>query len=778
MRETRRWLLLLLGVAVLGIAAYLRLWQLGAVPAFFHFDEGNNGADALRVLAGEHALFFGANRGREGLIIYGVAGFTALLGRSMLAARLTGALASTLAVAAVFWLGTVIFGARENVPGTRKGNVPGTVGGVRPADVAVRPPDVLPTWRGPVIGAIGAGVMAASLGLTIIGRTGLRANFLPLLLPLAVGLLSGGVVRRSTWRLVGAGALTGLLAYTYISARFFPFLLLLFGASFLLPGVEGSIYKGTQRVNENVPGTGGNVPGTNSNVPGTRASLRAHLRGLVLYAGAAFLVALPMIVYFILHPQDFGNRSAEVWLFNSQLYDGNWLSTLLRNGWLQLSVLGWAGDPSWRSNYGELPLLHPVEAFFFWLGLGALLVHWRRAYSRLLLLWLLVLLAPAVFSYDLPRNTFRMLAMAPAIYLTLGYGAWTAGSWVARLAAQLVAARKGSSDGAAGGNGRAALPWLAPVLGLAAALLIGARAAWSADLLFNRWAHEVTANVAAPNVEWIDMIDAASAAPAGTAFVIPTSAVGEYATSSFEYLYQGAAPVHMLDSSQPDFTAQLYELLAADAAGPGLQAVVAADWDREAVADAPQRIPFLLHKYGQWQGTEERSYYRLDRYTNVDVGAPWQLYETLEARSAPLDGGITLTGSAAGVQGGAQIPLTPAQGGAPAALPAGEEPGWLVLRWQAEQAPKANYRLSLRLIDAAGSTAWQQDSALVDDLNRPTSQWQGGQVVESYHTLALPSDLPPGAYELRAIVYDEVTLTPIVQVGVWTPEITVAAIQK
>lgn len=711
MGSRRAWFALLAGLAILGVAAWLRLWQLGTVPAFFHFDEGNNGADALRVLAGEHALFFGANRGREGLIVYGVAAFTALLGRSMLAARLTGALASTLAVVALFWLGSILFAPRGDRTADDHGG-------------ATR-------WRGLAIGALGAGAMAASLGLAIVGRTGLRANFLPLLLPAAVALLWTGMGRsgnwQRNWRLAAAGVITGLLAYTYISARFFPFLLLLWGASFYLPGVEGG-----------------------------RPDLRVYARRLALYGGVSLVVALPMLVYFVQHPADFSGRSSEVWLFNSQLYDGNALSTLARNIWLQVSVLGFAGDPSWRSNYANLPLLHPAEAFFFWLGVLTLLVQWRKAYSRLLLLWLLVFLAPAVFSYDLPRNTFRMLAMAPAIYLTVGCGFWVAASALAQLGS-----RRSPRVGQA----------LLAVLVAAAAVLIGARAAYSGRLLFDHWAHEVETNVAAPNVEWVDLIETAAAASPDETFVVPTSQVGEYAMSSFSYLYQGQAPVHMLDSSAPDFAAQLYELLAADAASGGLSTVAAVDWEREAVADAPGRVPFLLNKYGQWQAEEERKYYTIDRYTNVDTSTPWTLYNALEPLTVTLDGGISLTGIAAGAQGGEQIATqTP--------LPAGAGPLWLTLRWQADQQPKANYRLSLRLFDNAGATVWQVDSSLVDDLNRPTGQWQPGQAAESYHTLTLPPDLPAGLYELRAIVYDETTLTPIVQVGVWTPEIGLAQVEK
>lgn len=701
-----RWVLALLALALLAIAGYLRLWQLGQVPGFFHFDEGNNAADALDVLAGKHAVFFPANRGREGLIIYGVAGFTALLGRSMLAARLTGALSSTLAVVAVFWLGSVIFGRLHGQYQQDRWS-----------------------WRGYAIGALGAGIMAVSLGLAILGRTGLRANFLPLMLPLAVGLLWTGVGGRSSWRLALAGFVTGMLAYTYISARLFPLFLLLFAVSFYLPGVEGY-----------------------------RPDWRAYWRGLALYGGVALVTALPMLVHYVQHPGDFSSRSVEVWLFNSQLYDGNPISTLIHNIWLQLSVLGFAGDPSWRSNYAELPLLNPLEALFFWLGAGALLAHWRRAYSRLLLLWLAVFLVPAVLSYDLPRNTFRMLAMAPAISLTLGYGLWLAASWLAGLADRR--------------SSHASRAVLAALLALAV-LSVVARGVVSADLLFNRWSHEVEANVAAPNVEWIDMQELAAREPVGVAYVVPISEVGEYATSSFHYLYQGDTPVHMLDSSKPDFVGQLYQALVDDGRTQPLKSVAAVDWDREAVADAPQRIPFLLNKYGRWLANEQRKYYRIDRYGELNTTRPWQLYKELESLQITLDGGISLTGIAAGKHSGEQVTTQ-----AGAAFKPGSEPGWLVLRWQADQPPKGNYRLSLRLIDSMGASAWQQDSSLVDDLNQPTGKWQQGQVAESYHTLALPGDLPAGDYRLQAIVYDETTLTPIVQVGIWTPEIALAKVEQ
>ena len=136
--------------------------------------------DALRVLQGEHAVFFPENNGREGLIVYTIALAISFLGRTMLALRLPTALASAGTVFVVFWLGRLLFGRDES-------------GRVTP-------------WRGLLVGGIGAGLLAVSLGQTIIGRAALRANFLPLFLCLCLALLwwgwegrSGGAGRGVHW---------------------------------------------------------------------------------------------------------------------------------------------------------------------------------------------------------------------------------------------------------------------------------------------------------------------------------------------------------------------------------------------------------------------------------------------------------------------------------------------------------------------------------------------------------------------------------------------------
>ena len=73
----------------------LRLHRLSELPPGISFDEGTNGVDALRVLQGEHAVFYPeTGGGRETLGFYAIALSTFFLGRTPLAIHLPSALVS------------------------------------------------------------------------------------------------------------------------------------------------------------------------------------------------------------------------------------------------------------------------------------------------------------------------------------------------------------------------------------------------------------------------------------------------------------------------------------------------------------------------------------------------------------------------------------------------------------------------------------------------------------------------------------------------------------
>ncbi len=367
----------------------LRFYRLDELPPGIYFDEGVNGLDALQVLQGKHAIYFPENFGREPLGIYLMALSISILGRTELAIRLPTALASGGTVFAVFWLGRVLF-AQD-----------GESGRATP-------------WRGLLVSGVGAGLLAVSLAQTIIGRTTFRANFLPLLLTLCLGLLWEGWRRRSWRRVALAGACAGLLAYTYIAARFTPFLFLFLGLSFLLP----------LGMSEPKRGIGGNSF-LSQPLSSLNSRLRAELPLASIFVGVAGILAAPILVYFVLHPNYFFLRSSQLSVFQpGGLMTGS-LWALVENVGEHLLAFGIRGDLSWRHNYPDQPLLNKWQSFFFWLG-GAMAVwRWKQPTFRLLILWLALMLLPAMLSSDGNVPHFlRMFGATPAIYLLTGVGVW------------------------------------------------------------------------------------------------------------------------------------------------------------------------------------------------------------------------------------------------------------------------------------------------------------------------------------------------------------------
>ena len=375
----------------------LRLQRLDELPPGIAFDEGTNGIDALRVLQGEHAVFYPeTGGGRETLGFYAMALSILALGRTPLAIHLPSALASSVTIFVVFWLGRLLFGSDESGRAT--------------------------PWRGLLVGGIGAGLLAVSLGQTIIGRTAFRGNFLPVFLCLCLALLWWGWPRPEQqrayqggawWRLVLAGTCAGLLPYTYIPARFSPFLLLLFGLSFLLP------YLVVVRQKD----------GAAFGLSGFAAALkrvRIELPWIGAFVGVAALVAAPLLIYFALHPEYFVLRSNLLFVFQPDQSGGDQLRLFLANAWEHLLVLGFRGDPNWLHNFAGRPMLNPWEAFFFWLGVGMAVWRWqRRPAYRLLLLWAGVMLLPAMLARgSAVPNTMRLIGATPAIYLLAAVGMW------------------------------------------------------------------------------------------------------------------------------------------------------------------------------------------------------------------------------------------------------------------------------------------------------------------------------------------------------------------
>ncbi len=693
--------LLALAVAV----AALRLQGLDELPPGLNRDEGIDGALALQVLRGEHAMFFPVDQGREPSAIYALALSTILFGRTLLAMHLPTALGSAGLVFAVFWLGRVLFGRGE---------------GGRPTP-----------WRGLLIGGVGAGLMAVSISQTIIGRTSYnKVTHMPLLLVLAFALLWQGWRERSWWRIVLAGICTGLLPYTYIPARFTPFLFLLFGLSFFFP--LGSF---------------------------SRTRVRRELPWAAVFIGVTALVAAPILLYFALNPEHFLMRSREVWLLRGG--QGDPFSSFLGNVWDYLLVFGIRGDPNWRHNFAGQSMLKPWEAIFFWLGVGLALWRWKRPAYRLLLLWLGVLLLPAMLSRDdiLP-HFLRMMGATPVIYLLAAAGFWEAVQflWKRRNGLRLPAAH------AVGQNGNR----VAVAFGLAVGGLILVQGAFAYRTYFQTWAN-LPEVYEANETEWAELALTLNALPpaTGVVYLLPYTISEHF---SFQYLYEGTAPVDVISASVPYLPHELESALAA-LGDPATVKFV--DWEDDRVSGdtlAERHAVVLLGKYGRYDGAEEHGSFQVHGFSGIASDRPWSFYEYLEPRRVDYDGGISLHGLASG-QGEEQLSAEePLSLGADRVL-------WLALQWQTAPDLEIDYSVSLRLHNAEGGRVYQKDSALLDARHWRTGRWAADERVDTVFYLDIPADLAPGDYELRLVVYDSATLSPTVELGVWEPEVALARVR-
>ncbi len=245
------------------------------------------------------------------------------------------------------------------------------------------------------IAALAAVVVAYTMFCVTIGRVGMEIGLAPatalfVVWQIAQGSRAGGgsAQRWGPWILAGLAA--GLAQYNGLHARF------------ILPLVAFVLVQEFLRADR-------------------AGRVRVALGALTL-AGAAIAVSLPLIGYFARHPEWFAERAGivSVPMVNGQ--PTTYPEMVADNAWTiaRAFVLEGSYDP--KNVVPGLPLLDPIQAVGFGVGVGWAAFHLRRsALARTLLVWLALMALPSLLTEGAP-NLGRMVGIVPPLAALVSLG--------------------------------------------------------------------------------------------------------------------------------------------------------------------------------------------------------------------------------------------------------------------------------------------------------------------------------------------------------------------
>ncbi len=181
--QNRTFFLLLF--AIMALAAFTRLWQLGSIPPGLWPDEALNGTQAI---SEPGKIFYPENQGREGLIMLLDSFSFKAFGVSMFSFRLVPAIIGILTVLGTFLLAWELFRKKS-------------------------------------LALLAAFFVAASFWHINFSRINFRAIMLPLVLSFSFYFLFLGMRKKNWWPFLASGITFGIGFYTYTSFRLAPVIL-------------------------------------------------------------------------------------------------------------------------------------------------------------------------------------------------------------------------------------------------------------------------------------------------------------------------------------------------------------------------------------------------------------------------------------------------------------------------------------------------------------------------------------------------------------------------
>jgi len=263
-------------------------------------------------------------------------------------------------------------------------------------------------WFDRWVAGLSAVLMAVSLWHLIASRNGYRAVIQPLIqLPVLWCLVQGWRREgRQRWRaFIVAGLFLGLSQYTYTAARMFPMLVV---------GMVGAAILIAPRL------------------------VTRRWRALGVMVLVAFLVFVPLGLYFYHHPQDFYGRAAQISVFTPAWAGGDPWGRLWQSVRETARMFTAWGDPNYRFNLAGRPVFGWIDGALFYVGV--LLCLWRAVRARglrrviyvSLLLWMGLMLLPMTLSAEGLPYYQRAIGVLPGVYVFPALVLAAAIEWVGR----------------------------------------------------------------------------------------------------------------------------------------------------------------------------------------------------------------------------------------------------------------------------------------------------------------------------------------------------------
>lgn len=384
----KKWLVWVgLGLVII-LAIGFRFYDIQNYPGGLFPDQAANGEDALLILDGDWRPFYERGNGREALFFYLQALMIWLFGIGVWPMFAASAVVGVLTVVAVYF--------------------------------ATRP------WFGKLAGLLAAGFLATSHWHVTLSRTGFRAIMIPLFVAAFTACVGYAVLNRENkYKSYLFAALAGAFFaggfYTYIAYRVMVGVVLGIAIIWLMASLHPKI-----------------------GWPQLARYWRQIMVGLI----AAVVVFAPLGIYFWQNPEAFVGRAGQVSVFNPNLQQpGGVGPTIL---WsleeTLLSFFGGEGDLNWRHNVAGYPLLNPLAAILFLLGLAWIINGFFRLIYKIflgrelhldlifpyLLLVIFGMLLPVITTAEGIPHGLRSIGLVAPVFMIVGVAGAVVINWLRR----------------------------------------------------------------------------------------------------------------------------------------------------------------------------------------------------------------------------------------------------------------------------------------------------------------------------------------------------------